>query len=45
MEVIRPVLVERIKDRVDDQTMDISVPPVMEEIVAVVQEVVRLAPT
>ena len=42
VEVIQPVLVERIKDRVAGQMMDFPVRP-MEEIVAVVQ-VVRLVP-
>ena len=41
VEVIQVVLVERIKDRVADQMVDIPVPPVMEDIVAVVQEVVN----
>ena len=42
-EVIQPVLVERTKGRVADEMVDILVPPVMEEIVAVVQEA-RLVP-
>ena len=44
VEVIQPVLVERIKGRVADQMVDIPVPPVMEEIVAALQEVVRRVP-
>ena len=37
-EVIQLVLVERIKGRVADQMVDVRVPPVMEEIVAFVEE-------
>ena len=44
VEVIQPVLAERNKGPVADQLVDIPVPLVMEEIVAVVQEVVRLVP-
>ena len=44
VEVIQLVLAERIKGPVADQLVDIPVPLVMEEIVAVVQEVVRLVP-
>ena len=44
MEVIHSVLVERIKDRIADQMVDIPVPPVMKEIVAVVQRAVMLVP-
>ena len=44
MEVIQLVLVERIKHRVAVQMVNISVLRVMEEIVAVVQEVVKLVP-
>ena len=40
--MIQPVHVERINDRIADQMVDIPVPPVMEEIVAAVQEVTRL---
>ena len=40
--VIQPVHVERINDRIADQMVDIPVPPVMEEIVAAVEEVTRL---
>ena len=35
---------ERIKDRIADQILDILVPLVMEEIVAAMQEVMRLVP-
>ena len=42
MEVIHSVLVERIKDRIADQMVDIPLPPVMKEIVAVVQRAVML---
>ena len=42
--MIQPVLAEHIKGPVADQLVDIPVPLVMEEIVAVVQEVVRLVP-
>ena len=38
VEVIQLVLVERLKGRVADQMVDILVPPVMEEVVAVLQE-------
>ena len=44
VEVIQLVLVERIKGGIADQMVDIVVLPVMEEIVAVVQEVVKLVP-
>ena len=43
-QIARSVLVERINDRTADQMVDIPVPLVMEEIMAVVQEVVRLFP-
>ena len=43
LEVIQPVLVERIKGRVVDRVADIPVPLAMEEIQAV-QEVVKLVP-
>ena len=43
--MFQPVLVERIKGRVADQRVDIPVFSVMDEIVAVAQEVVRLVPT
>ena len=42
--VIQPVLVERIKGRVADPMMDIPVPPIMEEIMAVVQQEETLVP-
>ena len=45
MEVIQLVLVERIKDGVSDQTVDILVPPVMKGFVATVQEAMRVDPT
>ena len=44
MELIHSVLVERIKDRIADQMVDIPVPPVMKEIVAVVTRLVKLVP-
>ena len=43
--VFQPVLVQRVKGRVADQRVDIPVFSVMDEIVAVAQEVVRLVPT
>ena len=43
LEVSQPVLVERIHGQVAHQMVDIPAPPVMEEIVAVVQ-MVRLVP-
>ena len=44
VEVIHSVLVERIKDQIADQMVDIPVPPVMEDNVAVVKRVVKLVP-
>ena len=38
------VLVDCIKDRIAEQMVDLPVPPIMEEIAAVVQETVRLVP-
>ena len=40
--VVQLVLVERIRDRIADQMVDIPVPPVMEENMEAVQEVMRL---
>ena len=39
VEAVQPVLVERIEDRIADQMVDISVSAVMDETVAVAQEV------
>ena len=44
VEVVQPVLVERLRGRVAYHMVVILVPPVMEQIVAVAQEVVRLVP-
>ena len=44
VEVIQPVLVKRIEGRVAHQMVDIPVPPVMEEIMAVGQEEEKLMP-
>ena len=44
VEVIQPVLVERIKGGVADQMVDIRMPPVVEEIAAVVREKVKFVP-
>ena len=44
VEVIQPVVVERIRGRVADQMVDFPVPPVMEEIMAVVQGEEKLVP-
>ena len=42
--MIQPVLVESIKGRVADQMVDVPMPPVMEGVVAVVQEEEKLVP-
>ena len=44
VEVMQLVLVERIKGQVADQMADLPAPPVMEEMVAVVQEEEKLFP-
>ena len=42
--MIQLLLAERIKDQEVEQSVDIPAPPVMEDMVAVVQEVVSLVP-
>ena len=45
VEVIRPVLVERVKDRIADQMVDVPVLPATEEIAAAVNEGGEVGPT
>ena len=44
LEVMQPACVELTQDRIGDQMVDIPAPPVMEDVVAIVQEAVRLVP-